>query len=60
MTSAQVIFGGSNGALAGLSGIAAVRVQIVGLDNNEVRLEGLPLCGDVRIGKKAKLNVEET
>lgn len=51
--SIQVIFGGSGGALAGISGIAAVQIQVVGLGNNEVQLDGLPLRGDVRIGKKA-------
>ncbi|KAF9778847.1 hypothetical protein BJ322DRAFT_1089959 [Thelephora terrestris] len=56
----KVIFGGSNGALAGISGIAAVQIQAVGLGDNEVQLEGLPFCGDVRIGKKAMLNAENT
>lgn len=56
----QVIFGGSNGALAGICGVAAVQIQAVGLGENEVKLEGLPFCGDVRIGKKAMLNVEDT
>jgi hypothetical protein len=50
----QVVFGGGNGALAGISGIAAVQIQIVGLGKDEVQLEGLPFCGDVRVGKKAR------
>ena len=60
MIPAQVMFSGANGALAGLSGTAAVRVQVVGLGDNEVRLEGLPFCGDVRIGKGAMLHVKDT
>lgn len=47
--STQVIFGGSHGALAGLSGISAVQTRVVGLGDEVVRLEGLPLYGDVRI-----------
>jgi hypothetical protein len=58
MMPAQVIFGGSSGALAGISGIAAVQMQVVGLGEDEVRLEGLPFCGDIRIGKKAVLDIE--
>ena len=46
--------------LAGLSGTAAVQIQVVGLGGNEVRLEGLPVCGDVRVGKKAMFDVENT
>jgi hypothetical protein len=53
MASIQVIFGGGEGALAGMSGIAAIGMQVVGFDNNQVRLEGLPLSVNVRIGKKA-------
>ena len=52
----QVIFGGGNGALAGIRGIAAVRIQVVGLGKDEVQLEGLPFYGDVRVGKKAMFN----
>ena len=54
----QVIFGGGNGALAGISGIAAVQIKVVGLGKDEVQLEGLPFCGDVRVGKKAMFGVE--
>ena len=59
MVPTQVIFGGSRGALAGISGTAAVQIQIVGLGKDEVRLEGLPFSGDVRIGKRAKLDIED-
>lgn len=55
----QVIFG-SEGALAGVSGIAAVNVHVQGLPIGgagedgwgEMELHGLPFHGDVRIGKK--------
>jgi hypothetical protein len=53
MASAQVIFGGSHGPLAGMSGTAAVRMRVVGLGSEEVQLEQLPFSGDVRIGKKS-------
>lgn len=56
----KVIFGGSNGTLAGISGIAAVRISVVGLGTEEIELEGLPLCGDVRIGKKAITDIKNT
>lgn len=56
----QVIFGGGSGALAGISGIAAVQIQVVGLGRDEVQLEGLPFCGDVRIGKRAMLDIGNT
>lgn len=59
MASTQVIFGGSGGALAGISGTAAVQIQVVGLGKDEVQLEGLPVCGDVRVGKRAKLDIED-
>ena len=53
MMSGQVIFGGGSGALAGISGIAGVQLQVVGLSKDEVQLEGLPFHGNVRVGKKA-------
>jgi len=58
MMSGQVIFGGGNGALAGINGIAAVQIQVIGLGKDEVQLEGLPFCGDVRVGKKAMFDTE--
>ena len=58
MVSGQVIFGGGSGALAGISGIAAVQIQVFGLGKDEVQLEGLPFCGGVRVGKKAMFNFE--
>jgi hypothetical protein len=58
MTPTQVIFGSGSGALAGISGVAAVQVQIVGLGEDEVQLEGLPFRGDVRVGKKSMLDAE--
>ena len=33
-------------------------MQVVGLGEDEVQLEGLPVRGDVRVGKKAMLDVE--
>jgi len=54
----KVIFGGGGGALAGMSGIAAVRIQVVGFGRDEVQLEGLPFCGDVRVGKRAMFDIE--
>jgi len=59
VTSFQVIFGGGSGALAGISGVAAVRVQVVGLGKDEVQLEGLPFCGDVRVGKRVMFDRED-
>ncbi|KAK7680299.1 hypothetical protein QCA50_016539 [Cerrena zonata] len=52
----KVIFG-SNGALAGVQGVAAVAVHVRGLpikngSGGEMELEGLPFQGSVRIGKK--------
>ena len=53
----QVIFG-SQGALAGVQGVAAVAVNVDGLPlrdrdaTNEMELSGLPFQGSVRIGKK--------
>ena len=53
----QVIFG-SQGALAGVQGVAAVAVDVDGLplrDSgtfNEMELSGLPFQGSVRVGKK--------
>ncbi|KAI6145072.1 hypothetical protein BKA82DRAFT_4169754 [Pisolithus tinctorius] len=56
----KVIFS-SKGALAGLQGIASIGVHIVSLpfegggENSEFVLDGLPLRGVVRIGKKFSL-----
>ena len=58
MRPTQAIFSGGNGALAGISGIAAVRTWVSGLGSHELQLEGLPFCGDVRIGKKALFDRE--
>lgn len=49
---------GSNGALAGVQGVAAVAVHVRGLpiengSGGEMELEGLPFQGSVRIGKKS-------
>lgn len=57
MWSHQVIFG-SQGALAGVQGVAAVAVSVDGLPlrdsgtTNETELSGLPFQGSVRVGKK--------
>lgn len=59
MIPAKVIFGGSDGALAGLSGTTAVQIQVVGLGDREVQLGGLPVYGEVNVGKKAMLNRED-
>ena len=53
---AKVIFG-SQGALAGVQGVAAVAVRVEGLPfasrrDPEVELTGLPFQGSVRIGKE--------
>ena len=53
---AKVIFG-SQGALAGVEGVAAVAVRVEGLPfasgrDPEMELAGLPFQGSVRIGKK--------
>ena len=53
----QVIFG-SQGALAGVQGVAAVAVRVEGLPfangrDGEMELSGLPFQGAVRIGKKS-------
>ena len=58
VTCTQVIFGGGNGALAGISGTTAVRIMVSGLGEDGVQLEGLPFSGDVRVGKKAMLDIE--
>ncbi|KAH7928366.1 hypothetical protein BV22DRAFT_1059190 [Leucogyrophana mollusca] len=57
----KVIFG-SQGALAGLQGSAAVGIHVHGLpfhngdgDNGNMELTGLPFQGSVRIGKKSLL-----
>ena len=59
MTRIQVIFG-SQGAVAGVQGVAAVAVRIEGLPfasggEPEMELSGLPFQGSVRIGKKSAL-----
>ena len=46
---------GSQGALAGLLGTAAVGVEVKGLpfgNGGEIELTGLPFRGSVRVGKK--------
>ncbi|KAI0672036.1 hypothetical protein C8Q78DRAFT_971601 [Trametes maxima] len=55
----KVVFG-SNGAVAGVQGVAAVAVRINGLPfanghDGEMELTGLPFQGSVRIGKKGVL-----
>lgn len=52
----QVIFG-TNGAVAGILGNAAVSVDVQGLPNGsgdagELQLSGLPFQGSVVVGKK--------
>ena len=47
----------SKGALAGLQGTADIGIHVVGLplsggSNSEFVLKGLPIQGNVRIGKK--------
>ena len=53
----KVIFG-TQGALAGVQGVAAVAVRVNGLPfanghDGEMELTGLPFEGSVRIGKKS-------
>ena len=60
ITYAQVIFGGGNGALAGISGITAVRIMVSGLGEDGVELEGLPFCGDIRVGQKVISDIEKS
>ncbi|CCM06180.1 uncharacterized protein FIBRA_08422 [Fibroporia radiculosa] len=53
----KVIFG-TQGALAGVEGVAAVAVHVQGLPfengrNGEMELTGLPFQGSVRVGKKS-------
>ncbi|KAH9934536.1 uncharacterized protein BXZ73DRAFT_89597 [Epithele typhae] len=55
----KVIFG-TQGALAGVQGVAAVAVRVDGLpfangNDGEMELSGLPFQGSVRIGKKSGL-----
>ena len=57
MVFTQVVFGGSEGALAGISGIAAMGLQIVGFGDDQIQLEGLPLAGNVRIGRKTTFDL---
>ncbi|OBZ76471.1 hypothetical protein A0H81_02995 [Grifola frondosa] len=57
-----VIFG-SQGALAGVQGIAAVAVHVHGLPfanghDGEMELTGLPFQGSVRIGKRSMLDLD--
>ncbi len=54
---------GSEGALAGVQGVAAVAVRVQGLpfengQGKEMQLEGLPFQGSVRIGKKSLLHMD--
>ncbi|PCH36932.1 hypothetical protein WOLCODRAFT_167215 [Wolfiporia cocos MD-104 SS10] len=56
----KVVFG-SQGALAGVQGVAAVAVNVHGLPfengrDSEMELTGLPFQGSVRIGKRTLLN----
>ncbi|KAJ7716304.1 hypothetical protein B0H16DRAFT_1898438 [Mycena metata] len=56
----KVIFG-TDGALAGLLGVASVAVDVFGLHegdgHNEMELSGLPFRGSVLVGKKGLLGV---
>ena len=47
----------SNGAVAGVKGVAAVAVNVEGLplDHGDMELDGLPFKGMVRIGKDTLL-----
>ena len=52
---------GTDGALAGLQGEAAVAVRVNGLPfengrDSEMHLTGLPFKGNVRIGKRSMLD----
>lgn len=56
----QVVFG-TNGAVAGVQGIAAVAVHVHGLPfengrDGEMEFTGLPFQGSVRIGKRSMLD----
>ncbi|KAG7451541.1 uncharacterized protein BT62DRAFT_927251 [Guyanagaster necrorhizus] len=55
----KVIFG-ADGALAGLVGTVAVRVDVPGLpsEDDSLQLDGLPFQGSVRIGKKSTFFVD--
>ncbi|KAK7042569.1 hypothetical protein R3P38DRAFT_2891252 [Favolaschia claudopus] len=56
----KVIFG-SDGAVAGIMGVAGVAVDVVGLpiptENGEMELHGLPFQGKVPVGKKSLLGL---
>ncbi|CAL1710343.1 unnamed protein product [Somion occarium] len=59
----KVIFG-TNGALAGVQGVAAVAVHVRGLPfengkGGEMELEGLPFQGSVRIGKRSLFSLDD-
>ncbi|KAK0499974.1 hypothetical protein EDD18DRAFT_1348779 [Armillaria luteobubalina] len=56
----KVIFG-TDGALAGLVGTVAVRVDVPGLPSEDdgLQLDGLPFQGSVRVGKKSMLSLTE-
>lgn len=53
----KVVFG-SHGATAGIQGVVAVSVKVQGLpysgpgDGGEMELQGLPVKGSFRVGKK--------
>jgi len=58
----KVIFG-SQGALAGVQGVAAVALRVQGLpfengEGGEMQLEGLPFQGSVRIGRRSMLQFD--
>jgi hypothetical protein len=54
----------SDGAIAGIQGVAAVSIKIHGLpyagseDDGEMELAGLPVKGSLRVGKKALFSLE--
>lgn len=55
---------GTNGALAGVQGVAAVAVHVRGLPfengkGGEMELEGLPFQGSVRIGKRSLFSLDD-
>ena len=60
MARTQVIFGGGNGALAGISGITAVRIMVSELGEDSVQLEGLPFSGNVWVGQEAVPDIENS
>jgi len=61
----KVVFS-SDGAIAGIQGVVAVSLKVHGLpysgpeEHGEMKLYGLPVKGNVRVGRKALLSLEMT